>query len=236
MHKIELSARMQMNADLVPQGASLADIGCDHGYVSIYLARENKCRNIIAMDVKEGPLAIARRNVESAGVQHKVSCRLSDGVMKLEPGEMDTLLIAGMGGMLVCRILQAKQEVLAGVSTLILQAQSDWYTLRKTIWRLGYRIDCESVCQDMGKYYLAIRAIQGEEETPYTEEECTYGKLLPKSKNETYLQWLLREKEKKESVCKHLQEKDTEEARKRMEELQKELQTIQWVQKKYYGG
>ena len=233
---MKLSKRMKAVAAMVTNGNVLADVGTDHGYVPISLIRQKRIPSAIAMDVKEGPLAIARRNVESAGVQHKVSCRLSDGVMKLEPGEVDTLLIAGMGGMLVCRILQAKQEVLAGVSTLILQAQSDWYTLRKTIWRLGYRIDCESVCQDMGKYYLAIRAIQGEEETPYTEEECTYGKLLPKSKNETYLQWLLREKEKKKSVCKHLQEKDTEEARKRMEELQKELQTIQWVQKKYYGG
>lgn len=236
MHKIELSARMQMNADLVPPGSSLADIGCDHGYVSIYLAREKRCYNIIAMDVKEGPLGIAKRNIERAGLQQKISCRLSDGLMQLEPGEVDTILIAGMGGMLICRILQAKPEVLSGVFTMILQAQSDWYTLRKTIWESGYRIDCESVCQDMGKYYLAIRAVRGEEDIPYTEEECTYGRLLPESKNELYLQWLLSEREKKESVCRLLQDKNTDEAKKRMEELQKELQTIQWVQKKYYGG
>ena len=66
MHKIELSKRMKMNADLIPEGCTLADIGCDHGYVCIELAKKNWCRKIIAMDVNKGPLAIAGKNISQA--------------------------------------------------------------------------------------------------------------------------------------------------------------------------
>ena len=125
MHKIELSKRMKMNADLIPEGCTLADIGCDHGYVCIELAKKNWCRKIIAMDVNKGPLAIAGKNISQANLQDKIMCRISDGLQELEPDEVNTILIAGMGGMLVSHILQAKPDVVAGVDTLVLQAQSD---------------------------------------------------------------------------------------------------------------
>ena len=67
-HTIELSARMAMNASLVPDGAKVADVGCDHGYVSLYLASKKACKKIIAMDINEGPIAHARENIEKAGL------------------------------------------------------------------------------------------------------------------------------------------------------------------------
>ena len=233
---IELSKRMQMNADLVPKGCSLADVGCDHGYVSIYLANVNRCRKIVAMDVNQGPLSIAEQNIRRAHLQEKISCRLSDGVQALVPNEVDTVLIAGMGGILVCRILQAKPDVLRGVDTLILQAQSDQAAVRRTIWKIGFFIAEEQMCEEGGKYYFAIRAVRGKEHVPYTEEECTYGRLLPKQKNELYLQWLEKEKEKKDSVLFHLQEHETKESTRRIRELHQEQEQIRWIIANYYGG
>ena len=105
-HTIELSARMAMNASLVPDGAKVADVGCDHGYVSLYLASKKACKKVIAMDINEGPLSHARKNIEKAGFSDCIDCRLSDGMQALNQGEVDTVLIAGMGGMLVCRIFE----------------------------------------------------------------------------------------------------------------------------------
>lgn len=233
---IELSKRMKMNADLVPQGCSLADIGCDHGYVSIYLARQKRCQKIVAMDVKQGPLTIAKRNIERANLQQEITCRLSDGLTALAPKEVDAVLIAGMGGMLICHILQAKPEVLEGIHTMVLQAQSDWAALRRTIWDLGFSIEEEQACVDAGKYYFAIRAVRGAEHMPYTEEEITYGRLLPQERNKLYLRWLQKEKEKKQEVLFRLQKNETESAQKRMAELRRELDCIQWIVANYYGG
>ncbi len=88
---MKLSARLQMNADLVPLGSRIADIGCDHGFVSIYLAEERICDRILALDIREGPLSAARRNIAAAGLSDRIECRLSDGLEKLRPGEADTL-------------------------------------------------------------------------------------------------------------------------------------------------
>lgn len=231
---IELSKRMKMNADLVPQGCSLADIGCDHGYVSIYLAKEKRCHKIIAMDVKTGPMEIAERNIERFGLQQEISCRLSDGLTALAPKEVNAILVAGMGGMLICRILKAKPEVVRELNTLVLQAQSDWAALRRTIWSIGFRIEEEQMCVDAGKYYLAIRAVRGEEVKPYTEEELTYGRLLPQKGDEVYWQWLQTEKAKKEAVLLRLQKHETEVAENRIAELCQELNKIQWIVANYY--
>lgn len=226
MHKITLSKRMSMNAELVPKGAVVADIGCDHGYVSIFLARERKCKEVIAMDVNPGPLEIARKNIQQAGLGDRIQCRLSDGMMALQPGEVDTLLIAGMGGLLVCRILEQSPKVLERVMTLVIQAQSDLTEVRRAIWQLGFCINEEKFCQDAGKYYVAIRAVRGREEIPYTAEECTYGRLLPMRKDDLYRRYLLQEKEKREMLCRQLRERGTEGARNRVTEMQQEIQEI----------
>ena len=178
-HTIELSARMAMNASLVPDGAKVADVGCDHGYVSLYLASKKACKKVIAMDINEGPLSHARKNIEKAGLSDCIDCRLSDGMQALNQGEVDTVLIAGMGGMLVCRILEQSPEVIQEVSTLVIQAQSDLCEVRKMIHKIGFFIEKEKFCMDAAKPYLVMRAVRGEEKTPYEPAEYEYGRLLP---------------------------------------------------------
>lgn len=233
---IELSKRMKMNADLVPDGCRLADVGCDHGYVSIYLAERRRCKKILALDVNKGPLAIACEHIRQAHLEEHIECRLSDGLSALEPGEVDAVLIAGMGGMLICRILRERGKVLSRVDNLILQAQSDWKTLRETLFQLGFRIDREQVCKDAGKYYLSIRAVRGKEERPYMEQENTYGRLLPERGDALYHEWLLREKQKRSAVVSELKKCKTDGAYKRISELEREVDCIEWILTTYYGG
>lgn len=212
---MELSKRLQMNVDLVPSGTGVGDIGCDHGYGSIYLAKNRRYKKVVAMDVNPGPLQIAKKNIERAGLSEVIECRLSDGLQKLHPGEVDILMIAGMGGMLICRILKEYPVVLEQVGTLVLQPQSDLAEVRKCVHALGYRIDMESVCVDAGKYYFSIRAVRGDEEDTYTEKEYRYGRLLIKEKNEVYREYLSQEKRKKEHIRQQLTCKQTQNAKER---------------------
>lgn len=223
---MELSVRLQMNADLVPEGTGVGDIGCDHGYVSIYLARHKGCSRVIAMDVNQGPLGIARKNIERASLSGCIECRLSDGMEKLLPGEVDVLLIAGMGGMLICQILKKYPAVLKEVQTLVLQPQSDIAQVRKCIHELGFFIEKEKVCRDAGKYYFAFRAVRGYEKIEYTEAEYHYGRLLLQEKNRTYQEYLLSEKAKTEHIREQLASKDTKNAKERIQELSHILNRI----------
>ena len=102
---IVLSQRMRMVADMVSKGNVLADIGCDHGFVSIYLLENGICPKVIAMDVNEGPLLRAGEHIKERGLSPYIDVRLSDGMEKLLLGEADSILIAGMGGRLVIKIL-----------------------------------------------------------------------------------------------------------------------------------
>lgn len=109
---MKLSKRLQMNVSLVPQGARVADIGCDHGYAAIWLIQNQVAEKMVAMDINEGPIARAKEHIRREGLEKQIECRRSNGMEKLEPGEVDTLMIAGMGGPLMIDILKARPEVL----------------------------------------------------------------------------------------------------------------------------
>ena len=224
---MELSVRLRMNADMIPEGCRLADIGCDHGYVPIYLAERARCDKILALDIGEGPLAVARKNIRRAGLSERIECRLSDGLRGLEPGEADTLLIAGMGGMLVCRILEQSPDVLAGIQTLILQPQSDLEAVRKRLSESGFALEDERCCHDGGRWYLAMRASRTETGHPaMTEEQYRYGWILQERKDPVYQEYLLREKEKTEQVMERLKVRHTAGSASRLRDLRRELSLL----------
>ena len=102
---MQLSKRLQALADLVSQDHVLADVGCDHGYIPVFLIQNQRRPKAIAMDIGEGPLKRAQENIRSYGLEGYIETRLSDGLSKLQPGEADTILISGMGGPLMEKIL-----------------------------------------------------------------------------------------------------------------------------------
>lgn len=112
---MQLSKRLQAVVNLITRGAKVADVGCDHAYISIYMVEKNLASKVIAMDVNRGPLERAKENIRCCHYDNQIETRLSDGLQELKPGEADTLLIAGMGGALMQRILTGKMEVLEQV-------------------------------------------------------------------------------------------------------------------------
>ena len=122
---MELSKRLKAVAGLVTEGASVADIGTDHGYVPIWLIQSGRAAKVIAMDVNEGPLERARGHIRSKRLENVIFTRKSDGLQALHVGEADTMIAAGMGGGLVIRILENSPEITADLKEFILQPQSE---------------------------------------------------------------------------------------------------------------
>lgn len=194
---IVLSGRMQMVADMVTKGNILADIGCDHGFVSIYLLEKGICPKVIAMDVNEGPLLRAEEHVKQRNLTEDIDIRLSDGMEKLTLGEADSILVAGMGGRLVIKILTDYPEKTKSLKEIILQPQSEIHLVRKFLTESGFHILEENMTKDNGKYYPAMRVVySGEKQAELSEQEQWYGPLLLKQKNPVLLEYLQKEKEK----------------------------------------
>ena len=101
MREIQISRRLSAVAALVSPGLVLADVGCDHGYIPIYLIQKGQIPRAIAMDINQGPLLRAREHIREWGLEDYIETRLSDGVEALKPGEAQCLVIAGMGGPLM---------------------------------------------------------------------------------------------------------------------------------------
>ena len=176
---VQLSMRLCAIAGMVTKGNRLADVGCDHGYLSIYLVEERIVPSAIAMDVRPGPLSRARENISRYGLEDYIETRLSDGLTKLEPGEGDTLVIAGMGGPLMERILNEGAKVREGFQELILQPQSDLPHFRHFLSEIGWEIVREEMIKEDGKFYPMMKAVRREsgEQFAYTEEATSSEKV-----------------------------------------------------------
>lgn len=191
---IILSRRMQMVADMVTKGNVAADIGCDHGFVSIYLVEQGICPKVIAMDVNEGPLLRAKEHIAERGLEERIDIRLSDGIDKLCEKEAESIFIAGMGGRLVIKILSDHFDKVKDLKEVILQPQSELHLVRHFLAEQGMTIVQEDMVEEAGKFYPCMKAVWKEQKSEYTEIEEWYGPLLLKQKHPVLHQYLLKEK------------------------------------------
>ena len=220
-----LSERMLRTAAQVTVGNRAADVGCDHAYTSIYLVEQGISPSVVAMDVNAGPLARAKENVVKFSMEKQIDLRLSDGLAALRPGEADTILIAGMGGPLVERILTMCPETVAAAKELVLQPQSEIAEVRRFLHRAGFRITAEDMLSEDGKYYVILRAEHGAE-APWSEEEYCYGKHLIEKGSPVLAEFLEKETKKAEALLAGLADAGTEKAEIRREELRGQLKLM----------
>ena len=194
---MELGIRLSAVADLILPATTFADVGCDHGYLSVYLIERQRCRKVIAMDVNEGPLLRAKEHIALRGLTPYIEVRLSDGMEKLLFGEADSILIAGMGGRLVIKILTDCMDKAKDLKEIVLQPQSELHLVRQFLTDKGFHIIQEDIVKDNGKFYPAMRVAWREEKAPaLSEEELWYGPLLLKDKHPVLREYLEKEKAK----------------------------------------
>lgn len=215
---MELSLRMEQVVAMAETCSAAADIGCDHGYVSIELIRRKIAGTVIAMDVRQGPLSRAQEHIEREHLTGQIQCRLSDGLEKLQPGEVQEIVIAGMGGPLMIRILENGRESLDRVQTLVLQPQSEIPEVRRYLHKSGWKITQETMIKEEGKYYTVIQVKPGKEtyERPL---EYQYGACLLRDRCGIFEEYLKQEEKQYETICRRLERENTRKAVERLEEV-----------------
>lgn len=161
---LQLSKRLQCIADYVNAGSIMADIGTDHAFLPVYLVQKGVCPRAVAADINYGPLEAARANVSQYGLIEQIELRLGNGLQVLEPGEVDTIVIAGMGGGTIRDILQASPNVVEKAVRFIFQPMADDLVLRQYLLENGWRLVDEELLIEDGRLYLVIVAEKGEEE------------------------------------------------------------------------
>lgn len=225
---MKLSKRLETivsQAAKVTAGGRAADVGCDHGFVPITLVEMGAASQAIAMDVRKGPLERAKAHIAECGLSDVIETRLSDGLTKLNPGEADTVIIAGMGGELMLRILKDGAHVRSHIRHWILSPQSELSVFRHGLEELGLAVTEEVMVEEDGKYYVIITAEPGQ---MHWEEEFRYrygDKLLRSGSPELY--WLLcREQQQYEEISRQLREASGAGAKERLLEITEELNQI----------
>lgn len=195
---IQLSKRLQAVADLGKFGDTMADIGTDHGYIPIYLIQSKRISHAVAMDIGKGPLLRAQEHIAKYQLGAYIETRLSDGAKELCCGEVSSVVIAGMGGVLMQKILRDSEEVFRGVKEIILQPQSEIEQTRRFLLDNGYEILAEDMVLEDGKYYPMMRVswVESIEENPYAEAkdiDFVYGAYLLKERHPVLKSYLYRE-------------------------------------------
>ena len=162
--KLPLSDRLAACCRFVHPGDRVADVGCDHGYLSIHLLQAGIASHVYAADVRQGPLSSAKRNAETYGVTEHIDFFLSDGVRNL-PRDFDTLVCAGMGGDTMVSILSAAPWLQGGSYRLILQCQSKTPLLRRYLSENGWEIHREKAVRD-GRFLYTVMEVLWNPQAP----------------------------------------------------------------------
>ena len=223
---MELSKRLQAVADLVTPGLPVADVGTDHGYIPIYLKEQKIAERVIALDVNRGPLERARIHIERAGLADQIETRLSDGLRRIIPGEVDTIIAAGMGGGLIRKILEEGKAAVDAASFCILQPQSEIARVRRYLAERDMKIVEEDMVFEEGKYYTVMKAAHGPD-APYEKWEYLYGRCLLRERHEVLKEYLSREIQIRGKILGQLKRSSSRKSKERIREVEREIMYAQ---------
>lgn len=172
-----LDARLSAAAAFVRPHSSVADIGCDHGKLSAYLALEKHCR-VVAADIRPTPLARARETMRYYACEERVQCRLGDGLSVLSAGEVETIVIAGVSGITACNIMEACPFPLEIGTRFIFVPPTKHAHLRGWLWRHGFSLVDETPVLAAGRVYTAMCWEYMAQEKHADAFSCAVGKTV----------------------------------------------------------
>ncbi len=233
---IKLSPRLQIVFDMIPICRTVADVGTDHGYLPIALLENQICKRAIAMDINSGPLDRAKANIKEAGFESDIELRLSNGLEKLSAGEAEVISICGMGGPLIGKIIQAGEQVAKLADCIIIEPQSDYYTLRKLLMDMGFVIIDENLTCEENKIYPIIKLkYQADivKRVTYSDEQLEYGPKIIERAPELLIKLLDKNQKEYSSILASLNKNTTrsDAISSRCQELEHQLLLIDRVRK-----
>ncbi len=229
MNEIKLSKRLKAVADYVDKGAKLADIGSDHAYLPTYLVQKNEVEFAVAGEVVKGPFEIAKNHVAQANLKENIQVRLANGLAAIENvDKIDTIVIAGMGGILISEILEAGKGKLSSVKRLILQANNHGDTLRQWLIEHQFVIKAEQILLEAGKFYEIIVAEPTTNENPVlSANDLLFGPFLSKEKSVIFQQKWQKELNTLNKIIDRLPDEQTEKREEVLTEIAKIKEVLQ---------
>ena len=184
-----MNLRLRTLAQMVDQGARIADIGTDHAYLPIQLVKEGKVDYAIASDVAAGPLENAEKDIIAAGLKNKIETRLGSGLETISAKDrIDTVVIAGMGGKLMTNILNEAWSRNFHFVTLILEPNVGEPGVREWLSAHKYQIINEKIITEAGHIYELIKAQELENTISLTDRQIFFGPEILKEKNQVFYQ------------------------------------------------
>lgn len=223
---MELSKRLRFIANHIDICESIIDVGTDHGYIPIYAVNEGLCKRAIASDINKDPLEKARINALLEGLTDKIELRLGAGLETVRVGEVEGVVIAGMGGNLIRDILEHDKKKLSKYKFLVLQPAQNPEVLREYLYNNNYEIIDEDLCFDEGIYYELFKVKVGESNKGKMKEILyEISPVLVEGKSELLKMFLENKKEKYERIMNFIKD-DTESVKVRKAQLEEKINFI----------
>ncbi len=223
MKTIRLSKRLTAISNMVTPGLLVADVGCDHAHLAVYLVQNEIAKKVIATDIHKGPIRRAEETVKELKLQGRIETILCDGLSGLYGKGVECIVLAGMGGPLITEILREGMPLCREVKEFILEPQSDPALLRHFLQDNGFMIISEDMVCEENKFYPVIKCVHGTMNLGREVYFC-YGKILIKERNPLLLQYLYTYRRLTEEIFRSLREKEkTESVELRLGQLETEL-------------
>jgi len=224
--------RLKAIADKVPIASNVADIGTDHGFIPVYLIKNHIASRVIATDISPESLDKAKRLIEAEGLTDYIEARVGPGLKTIKAGEVDTVIIAGMGGILIKNILEESPDVLKDIKTLILQPMNLQNELRHWLIENMFTIKDEELVMDNERIYEIMVVVHGQQEQ-WNEIELEISPRLLSKRDELLKPFVLEKIKRVESIIDILKNQETQNAIKRRKECEKKLEqykeVYQWI-------
>ena len=218
---MELSKRLMKIASYVETCETIADIGTDHGYIPIYLVKNNVCKKAIASDINKGPIDKATTNVRFEGLSKRVKCLLGPGLRPINVGEVNGVIIAGMGGNLTRDIIVEDIEKVKLYDFLILQPAQNPEVLREYLYNNNFEIMDEDLIFDEGKFYELFKVkYSNNPKKIKVKDDLSYeiSPILLENKNDLVEDYIKSKIERYENIVSYIKE-DTSLAREKKDAL-----------------
>lgn len=232
---MKLSNRLQAIANFVPKNTIVGDIGTDHGYIPVDLINEGIAKKVIASDISRNSLEKIIQYVKLEGYKKDIDTRLGDGLDVIKPFEIDTLVIAGMGGLLIREILDKDKETRDSITHFILQANVASKELREYLYENNFEIIDEKLIKEEGQFYEIIYAKKGKF---YVDEPIYFeiGEKLVENKDPLLKEFINNKIKKSIKIIGELEDKETEKAKERYGELMEYIERLRGVLEKVEGN